>query len=110
MGETINTFKDLIRLFWDNKDCKIIPVLNNDNHVKGYYLKKNVTAHIADSSFLKENIWEVSSEVLSKANRDNEGEFLEDLGQSESFPVIKSDGTYYITDFTEFLSANIPLI
>lgn len=107
--EKIHTFKDLIRLFWDNKNCKIIPLLNNDEYILGYYLKKNVTAHVADTTFLSQKISSAENKILSLATRDNEGKFLGELGEIENFPVIFPDGSYKLMSFTEFLTDHIPL-
>ena len=107
--EKIHTFKDLIRLFWDNKNCKIIPLLSDIGFVLGYYLKKNVTAHVADSTFLSLKISSNESKVLSLATSDNEGKFLGELGEAETFPVIFPDGTYKVMSFTDFLTNHIPL-
>ncbi len=109
MEEIIATFKDLIALFYKQKSCKVIPVLDDLGFVRGYYQKKNITAHIADISFLSEKLKDAQNKVLSLASSENEGAFLEELGTLDNFPVLKPDGTYQITDFNSFLANHIPL-
>jgi DNA-binding protein Fis len=109
MDNKVTTFKELIRLFYDYKHCRVIPVLNESNFVKGYFLKKNIIAKASDSSFLVNKIKDSENELLSKANSKNEGDFLEQLGELESFPVLFPDNTFKQVTFTDFITDYIPL-
>ncbi len=109
MDSKITTFKELIRLFYDFKHCKVVPILNESNFVKGYYLKKKVIANASSGEFLTKKIDPTDYSVLEKANSENEGEFLEQLGELDRFPVLFSDGSYKIVNFTDFLTDHVPL-
>jgi len=109
MAENIKTFKDLIRLFWDNKGCDIIPLIGSNNAILGYYFKKNVTAHIADNTFLSRDICDANLNILTLPDNQNESEIFEKLGSTESFPVILSDGSFTIRNFSDFLTDYVPL-